>query len=205
MTDAVSIFIIAFLFSFVGTIPPGTLNLAIVQLGLRHQIAAAWRMAVTAAVIEYPYAWIAVEFQDILGRSTAFTGNLQLLSASVMILLGVLNLWSSAKPSKLAKRFEASGFRKGVVLAVLNPMAIPYWTVMTTYLQGNGWVDLSDNIRVHAYLAGVSAGTLVLFVLLAYLAQKVVSYFRTDGYLGKLPGLILILLGCYALVEYMLE
>jgi threonine/homoserine/homoserine lactone efflux protein len=200
--EAVNTFVVAFLFSFIGTIPPGTLNLSIIQLGLNHQINAAWRMALVAAAIEYPYAWVAVEFQDFLTGSVGFTDNLKLLSGVVMVLLGVLNLWSSARPSGFSRRLETSGFRKGVILSILNPLAIPFWMAMTAFLKSYGWVDLSNSMKVHAYLLGVSTGTLVLFMLLAYLARRVVSHFKTNALLQKAPGVLLILLSLYAFAEY---
>jgi len=159
-------------------------------------------MALAAALIEYPYAWVAGEFQAYVAQSMEFTHHFHLISAMVMISLGGLSLWSSTRPGKFTQRFEASGFRRGVLLSVLNPMAIPFWLAMTAYLKAYGWVDLSNKLEVHAYLLGVSAGTLVLFMLLALLARRVVSYFSTDGFLKKIPGALLILLGLYALWRY---
>ena len=204
MIAALLAFVIAFLFSFVGTIPPGTLSLTIIQLGLKERIDVAWRMAIAAAIIEYPYAWIAVEFQGFLAQSLDFEHNFHLVSALVMLTLGVFSLWSSASPSAFSRRFEASGFRKGVVLALLNPLAIPFWMAVTAYLKSYGWVDLSKKTALHAYLFGVSMGSLVLFMLLAYLARKIVTHFQPSAYLQKLPGTLLILLGIYSLFEYML-
>lgn len=195
-------FVIAFLFSFVGTIPPGTLSLTIMQLGLQGKIDVAWRMAFAAAVIEYPYAWIAVEFQDFLAESLELTHNFHLISALVMMTLGAFSLWSAARPSTFSRRFEASGFRKGIVLALLNPLAVPFWMAVTAYLESYGWVDLSHHAALHAYLLGVSLGSLVLFMLLAYLAKKVVTHLQPSAYLQKLPGTLLILLGVYSLSEY---
>lgn len=202
MIDVLSTFFIAFFFSFLGTIPPGTLNLSIIQLGLNQQINAAWRMSIAAAMIEYPYAWIAVEFQDFITKSITVTHNFHLISGLVMILLGGFNLWASSKPSRFSQRFEASGFRKGVFLSILNPMAIPFWMAMTAYLKSYRWIDLSDKMEVHAYLLGVCTGTIVLFMLLAYLARKVVSHFKTNSVLQKTPGIVLILLGFYAFWQY---
>lgn len=202
MTELLSTFGVAFLFSFIGTLPPGTLNLTVIQLGLNQQIAAAWRMSFAAAIIEYPYAWVAIEFQDMLTRSLEFTHNFHLVSAVVMVSLGVLNLWTSARPSPFTQRFGSSGFRRGIVLALLNPLAIPFWMAMTAYLRSHGWVDLSDEYEVHAYLLGVSLGTVVVFMILAYLARRVVRYFRSDNILKKVPGTVLILLGLYSVVEY---
>jgi threonine/homoserine/homoserine lactone efflux protein len=202
MTEVLITFAIAFFFSFVGTIPPGTLTLTIIQLGLNEKLNIAWRMAFAAALIEYPYAWVAVKFQGFLTQSIEITKGFHLIAAVTMLLLGLLNLWSSARPSKFTQRFEASGFRKGVVLSLLNPLAIPFWMAMTAYLKTYGWIDLSDNFEIHAYLVGVSTGTLVLFMLLAYLARKVISYFRTNGFLQKTPAVMLILLGIYSFGKY---
>lgn len=201
--EVLSTFAIAFFFSFIGTIPPGTLNLAIIQLGLDHRIHTAWRMALAAALIEYPYAWVAIAFQEFITRSLEVTDTFQLVTGLVMIVLGVLNLWySSAKPSKLSQQIQASGFRKGIVLALLNPLAIPFWIAMTAYNKSQGWIDLSTQVEVHAYLLGVSAGTLTLFMLFAYLARMIVSQFKTKSILRKIPGILLILLGIYSLVVY---
>jgi len=202
MIETILTFLVAFLFSFAGTIPPGTLNLTIIQLGLKEKIDVAWRMAIAAALIEYPYAWIAVEFQSFLTQSIELTERFHLVSAFVMITLGMITLRSSSKPSQLTKRFEESGFRKGAALALLNPLAIPFWMAMTAYLESYGWVDLSGQLRLHAYLFGVSMGTLVLLMSLAYLARKAVTHFNHHHYLQKLPGTVLILLGLYSLVLY---
>lgn len=200
--ELLSTFAIAFAFSFVGTIPPGALSLTVIQLGLNDQIRAAWRMAFAAAMIEYPYAWVAVEFDHFINRSLDIKEHFRLLSGSVMLLLGILTLWASAKPSKISKRFQSSGFRKGMLLAILNPLAIPFWIAMTAYLRSQRWVDLSNSFEVHAYLFGVSAGTLSLFMLLAYLAKKVVSQYETRTFLHKTPGVLLIVLGLYSFTEY---
>ena len=202
MTETFLTFAIAFLFSFIGTIPPGTLSLSIVQLGLKNKIDAAWRMAAAAAIVEYPYAWIAVEFQALITASVEMTHGFHLVSGMVMLLLGALSIWSASRPSRFTMKFEASGFRKGILLGVLNPLAIPFWMAMTAYLRSYGWIDLSDDVEMHAYLFGVSMGTLVLFVLLAYLARKVVAHFASNAFLQLLPGIVLVLLAGYSFYEY---
>jgi threonine/homoserine/homoserine lactone efflux protein len=201
-------FCVAFVCSFVGTIPPGTLSLTIIELGLKGMINTAWRMAIAAALIEYPYAWVAVKFQGFLTRSLEWTHSFHLVSGVVMVSLGIFSLWGASRPSDFTRRFEASGFRRGVVLSLINPLAIPFWMAITAYLRGYGWIDLSDNMEIHAYLLGVSMGTLVLFItlvlfmVLAYLAKKVVAGFTSNAFLQKTPGALLILLGVYAFAEY---
>ncbi|MBT1700038.1 LysE family transporter [Fulvivirgaceae bacterium PWU4] len=193
---------IAFLFSFIGTIPPGTMNLTIIGLGLEHRISTAWRFALAAALIEYPYAWLAVEFENLITSSPMITANFRIITGVVMTVLGVISLRSSQKPSPFAKRFQESGFRRGILLALLNPLALPFWVAMTAYLKSQRWIDLDTNMEVHFYLLGVSLGSLSLLIILAYLARRVVRQFQGNTFLKKIPGITLLVLGAYALIQY---
>lgn len=201
--QAFSTFSIAFLFSFLGTIPPGTLNLTVIHLGVNDRIRAALVLSVTAALVEYPYAWLAVEFQDYIRKSTDVMESFRLVGSILMIAIGVLNLLSTlGSSSNHATRLRESGFRMGVILGVLNPVAIPFWIAMTAYMKSRGWIALSDNLQLQAYLLGVSLGTLAVFIPLACVAKRVVSRFKISTMLSRLPGALLILLGVYTFGEY---
>lgn len=195
-------FLVAFLFSFIGTIPPGTLNLNILQLGLDNKINTAWRFALAAALVEYPYAWVAVKFEQFITSSPWIVNNILLITAIVMTLLGILNLWSAGRPSKYSSKFYASGFRRGILLGILNPLALPFWIGTTAYLSGLNWIDVSTPFGLHAYLFGVSAGALCLFMIVAYLAKKIVAEFQIRAQLNRIPGIVLLSLGIYAFIKY---
>jgi threonine/homoserine/homoserine lactone efflux protein len=202
--EAIIAFSIAFFFSFIGTIPPGTLNLTIIQMGLAHRVQQAWRFSVAAAIVEYFYAWLAVEFESLITSSPSVTDNFQLITAVVMLSLGTLSLITVTKPSKAVEKFNESGFRKGIVLGILNPMALPFWVAMTAYVRGQRWVVIDSNLKLHAYLLGVSLGGLVVMMLLFFLARRVVTYFHGNTLLKKVPGITLLALGVYAIISYLL-
>jgi threonine/homoserine/homoserine lactone efflux protein len=200
---AVMNFLMAFFFSFIGTIPPGTLNVSILQLGVENKLGMAWRFALAAALVEYPYAWLAVKFERIITTSPLILENIQLITAVVMTLLGIFSLWSARRPSKFSQRFYSSGFRRGLILGVLNPLALPFWLGTTAYLKGQQWIDLTSALQLHSYLFGVSLGALALLMLLAYLAKRVVSNIQDNVLLKVLPGTILLILGIYAFLQFL--
>src|SRR6187431_2988183 len=200
---AVTSFLLALSFSFIGTIPPGTLNLSIIQLGLEKRINTAWRFGIAASIVEYPYAWLAVKFEKLITSSPLITDNIQLITAVVMLSVGALTLWSANRPSDLGQKFKASGFRRGVLLGILNPLALPFWVGTTAYLRGQHWIDLSSTLSLHCYLLGASLGALAVFMIYAYLAQRIVSEFHESHRLKKIPGYILLALGLYAFVRYL--
>ncbi len=197
-------FLLAFLFSFLGSIPPGTLNLTILQLGVEKKTNIAWRFAIAAALIEYPYAWLAVTFENFITSSPVIIGNFKLISAIAMVLLGVFNIWSTQKPTVFMERFQESGFRRGMLLSILNPLAMPFWIAITAYLSVQGWIVLDDNSHLHSYLLGISLGAFTLLIGVAYLARRMVSVFQPGSKIKLIPGFVLIVLGLYAFIDYLL-
>ncbi|HEY9009102.1 LysE family translocator [Ohtaekwangia sp.] len=195
-------FCLAFFFSFIGSIPPGTINLTIVQMGLENRMSIAWRFAIASALMEYPYAWLAVVFEKWITSAPVILEHLQLLTSVVMIVLGILALWSVNKPSSFTVQLNASGFRRGLILGILNPLAVPYWLGITAYMKSQHWVDLSSPWRLQSYLLGVTLGSLAILLTFAYLAKKIADRFQQSVLLKKIPGITLLILGIYALMQY---
>jgi len=199
-----STFLVGLIFSFIGSIPPGTINLSVIQLGLKGKIMAALRLGLAAAAVEFGYAYIAIEFQFYITSSQLVQNNFTIISAAVLILLGIVNLLPRKNPSKMEIKLGNSGFRKGILLALANPLAIPFWIVVTAYLQANQWVFLNrSNILI--YIAGISAGTLLLLSLLALLSGKAAPLIKNQSMIKKVPGIVLLSLGIYSLSEFLIN
>ncbi|MEO6313875.1 MAG: LysE family transporter [Chitinophagaceae bacterium] len=198
-------FFFSFFFSFTGSLTPGTINLSAVQLGLDKKPHVALRLAAAAAFIEYGYAWLAVKFEAFITASPVVVRNFQLIAAVVMLTLGILAIRAAAQPSAFTQHFNNSGFRRGLALGILNPLAMPFWMGVTAFLKSQHWIDLSTNFQLHSYLAGVSLGVFTLLVSVAYLANKVVTIIQQKSeLLKKLPGFIMVALGLFALLRYLL-
>lgn len=195
--------IVAFFFSFIGSIPPGTINLTALQLGLERRVNIAWRFAVAAAIVEFPYAWVAVKFQDLITSSPMIVENFQLTGSLVMIVLGGLNLWSAKKPTGMVQKFQNSGFRRGLLLGILNPMAIPFWIGVTAYLRLEGWIQLNSNGELLSYLTGISLGALALLLLLSRVAKGMAMAYQPGSLVKFIPGIVLLALGLYTFVQYL--
>lgn len=120
-----------------------------------------------------------------------------------MIAIGILNLWSAEKPTSFSVKFNESGFRRGLILSVLNPMAIPFWVGVTAYLKAMNWLDLSTVWRLHGYVLGTSVGAMLLLTGFALLAKNLAVYVRDNRIVKRVPGFTLIALGLYALIKYL--
>ncbi len=192
-----------FFFSFIGSIPPGTINLSVIQLGLKNKLWASFRMAFAAAFIEFFYAALAIKFQLYITSNPAIKNNFQLISALVLLLLGAINLLALFKKSGERKpsAIAASGFRKGILLSIGNPLAMPFWIGVTAYLQSNNWVNFEET-TIWSYVLGISLGTLAVLCLLGIVANKTGKFIEPENKLIKIvPGIVLITLGLYSLVH----
>jgi len=196
-------FFLGTFFSFIGSIPPGTLNLSVLQLGLEGKVKTALRFALAVSIIEYPYTWIGVQFEAWITSSPVVIENFQLITAIVMVAIGVLNLWSSEKPTSFSLKFNESGFRRGLILSILNPMAIPFWIGVTAYLKAQGWLNLSSVWLLHSYILGTSVGAMLLLTLFALMAKKLARYVKSSKMVKRVPGFTLLILGIYAFIKYL--
>ncbi len=203
---SVQVLVIAFVVSYFGSIPPGTINITTMQLAIQNHRRAAFFFALAASLTEFVYAGITVRFQIFLSERPDFTENFQLITAIAMISLGVINLFSKsntqalmAKAGSIQGRF---GFKRGVILGVLNPLTIPFWLTVTAFLQSNHWINLVG-MNYWWYLIGLSSGTLSLLLTVNYLGNKFTSIANNNFLVHKVPGLIFIGLGVYNLAGWM--
>lgn len=195
-------FFFAFALSFVGSIPPGTINLTLVRLGFEKKTWAAFKFAFAASAVEYPYAWIAVRFEKLILSSPQINDNLHIFAAVTMITIGIINLLPGAQRNSVATDVSQSGFRKGILIGILNPLAIPYWLAITAFLRSEGLVTDLDGIALHAYLGGVVVGAFALLTILILLSQKLISSLASVSSLKKIPGFILLVLGLISLFRH---
>jgi len=202
--EYIYVFAVGFIFSFLGSIPPGTLNLCVLQLGLEKKVNIALRFSLAVAIIEYPYAWIGVEFENWITAFPQIVNNFQLITAIVMLVLGALTVWSGNTPVKAIERFNASGFRRGIVLSILNPMAIPFWIGITAYLKAQGWLKFPTKTHLHLYVLGTAFGVMLLLILFTYLANRFAGYIQNNKMIKLVPGVTLLVLGLYALTKFLL-
>ena len=199
------VFVIGIVASFIGSIPPGALNILVLQLGLESKLRSALRFALAVAIVEYPEAWIAVAFEGWVTSSPVVQENFKLLAASVMVLTGIVGLWSARVPSQTTVKLQQSGFVRGLILSILNPQAIPWWIAVTAYLKSQGWILIDTTARVHAFVLGTSLGALALLTLLAFAAQRVSKFIQHNRLIAVLPSAILLALGVVAFVKIYLD
>ncbi len=199
------VFLVAFIVSYLGSIPPGTINISTMQLSIQGKRRAAVFLSLAASLVEFVYAGITVRFQLFLSESEWFTDHFYVITAVPMLILGVANLWTSSNTKSFLTRVKASGrsgFKRGLVLGLLNPLTLPYWLTVTAYLQTHNLISLEGSLFWY-YLIGISVGTFLLMISIIMLGRKFSNIADNQFLVHRLPGLIFIGLGTYNVVIWL--
>ena len=125
-------FFLAFGISYLGSIPPGVLNLTVIDISMRRAMKHAFLFALAAALIEFIQGFIALQFSDYLAVHSEVEFYIQLFVIPVFIGLGIAYLLKKNPPSHDVKEDNSNTFIKGMLLSVVNPLAIPFWLVCAT-------------------------------------------------------------------------
>ncbi|MDN5215637.1 LysE family transporter [Fulvivirgaceae bacterium BMA12] len=190
-------FLVAFFFSYIGSIPPGTINISVIQLTLNGKVREAIYFALAAALVEFFYATFAVGIQFFFVSKLDFTLHFKIVAASAMLVLGIINFFSKSRNASSSKpKILMNGFKKGVVVSIFNPLAIPFWVAVTAYLESQAWVAINKQ-TFWIYIAGISTGTFLLLTTLVFIVSKFKISLRDNMVVNKVTGLIFIGLGIY--------
>jgi threonine/homoserine/homoserine lactone efflux protein len=199
--SGLSIFLVALVVSFVGSIPPGSINITTLQYALNGRKWAALAFALAAAAVEFFYAGLAVKFQIYLTENIHISNWFKWITSGVLIVLGIYNLFK--KPSVRKKEEvgeKRNAFLKGVLIAATNPLAIPFWLVVTAYLDGLDWIELNDDNFLN-YVAGVSSGTFLLLFIVTQVGGRFTAIQHNAFVMYRIPGIVLIAMGIWTMLK----
>ena len=136
----IQVFIIAFVVSYLGSIPPGTINVTTMQLAVQQKNRTAIFFSIAASLVEFVYAGLTVRFQLFLNESPWIMDNFYIITAIAMIVLGIANLFATSNSKSIVAKIDTrarSGFKRGIILGLLNPLTMPFWLAVTAFLQTN--------------------------------------------------------------------
>lgn len=162
--------LLGFLIGFIGYLPPGNINLTAVQLGLSESGRRLWAFIWFAALMEFIYCYGCIWGINLLLQKPDWVRILEWSAVFIFAALGIVSLMPSG--SKVANNF--SGVRRGIIVAVLNPLQIPFWLVWGVYITQNNWIDGSE-LSIALFSLITSLGTVAVLYMYAVLGKKLVE------------------------------
>ena len=197
------VFLISFFVSFLGSIPPGTINITSMQMAIQGKVRAAYFLATGATIVEFVYVMLVLQLHMRLLDDLTFTHHFSLITACVLTVLGFISLLGSkkAKINEAESPKGRTGFYKGLLLGLLNPLAIPFWIGVTFYLESHDWIVLNTPTS-WAYAFGVFLGSIALLFLVVRIGKRYSDLANNYFLVHFLPGGTLLVLGVYHFYQW---
>lgn len=202
--EAIIIFFIATIASIIGSLQAGIVNTAVLAHTVKRGPEAGRRMALGGAIPEFIYAAIAFQFAswllDVLGLDAQ---DVAIIVGSVLMLLGLYFAFVFKPVFDLeAVNVKATGIRKGIILGMLNPQLILFWSGVRLAL-GSFGVERFGWLETITFATGAFAGALVLLLLLVKLGRRALEKWqpRTLYILFRAVGGVLVISGLVAIVR----
>lgn len=191
------LFLSVSLISFLGSIHPGTVNLAVVQTTLSQSRRAGLWLALGGSLPELFWSSVAAGGLMVLPMQAAWTS--WLVYAPIPVLLGAGMMAFRQKPvvfADIATQDQPDSgalvpFWKGVMLGGSNPQLLPFWSAVWLYLSGSMLVPVGQPGSLGVFALGTAAGAFGLLGLVAWVAnrqrQQVLRYLN-GRWLNRLTG-----------------
>ena len=149
-----------FVVSFLGSLPPGTTNILMVQLAATKGYDVATWFAVGCMIAEVVCVTVCVLIMDKISQSTRFVKSLEWLSLIVIVWLIVSTFTKTETviPPLMSPLFF------GFVLMILNPVQLPFWFGWTTILAQRKILTPTRKNNIN-YIAGIAIGSILASAL----------------------------------------
>lgn len=199
-------FFIGFVVSFLGSIPIGTVNLAVIQTTVNSNFKSGFYFSLGATIVELIYSAIAIKFIAFLLDNKSVDIFIQIFSVPVFIVLAVMYFRKGEPEMGVNQEIKrGKNFYNGLVIGLVNPLQIPFWIAYGSYLLSNDWIR-NEEALINVFIVGISLGTLLILTLIAFLSKKLVSVFELKTRLiNKFIAGVLIVLALYQIIKISLH
>ena len=167
----IALFLLVSFISFLGSVHPGAVNLAVVQTTLAHSRRAGLWLALGGSLPEVAYSAVAVRGVSLIGSNTGLLTGVQLLSIPVLLVAGIASFRQkkpSAGPVHKPGPEQPFPFWRGLVLAATNPQLLPFWLS----LSGTMLLAMNRQQSQWVFAVATSVGAFGLLTVMVWLADR---------------------------------
>ncbi|QJD94773.1 LysE family transporter [Mucilaginibacter robiniae] len=168
-------FVLGLVVNFIGYIPPGNINLTLVQLAINRGMRQAIRFITAFSSMELVFTFAIMQGAKWLSAQ-AHIGTI--IDWFMVVLFGVLGTitWLNRKNPPKTKYSDRESIRYGLILGLVNPMQIIFWLFAGTYLLAHQWI-LPGLWALGIFSLGSACGAFLCLYLYALFARYLQSKF----------------------------
>lgn len=175
MSHLLILFFVTFSAAFMATVPPGLLNMSAAKISVEKGQNTAYIFSLGVVVMVLIQAYIAVLISKYLFNHPEVIELLLKLAVGVFSIFGIFFLVSAKGQKKTKTSFlkvkKRNSFFKGMFLAGVNLLSIPYYSGLNAMWKASGWIafTVADTI---VFMVSTAAGTFSVLYLYAVYFKK---------------------------------
>lgn len=174
-------FFLGVVLNAIGYIPPGNINLTVVQITISKGIKQAYAFIIAFSTVEVLFTFAIMRFVRWLESEIQFGNVIDFLMILMFTVLGIITFRSRKKLPKPDTSHRDS-IKYGAFLGAINPMQIPFWLFVGTYLVTHEWIEINYlSLIIFSLGSGIGAG-LALYGF-AHFAKFIQEKFELSSYL----------------------
>lgn len=193
--SVLSVFCWGMMISFLGTLPPGALNMVTTYVSASNGILAGFSFAVGCIIAEMLFVRFALISLNWISRRQQLFRKLEWITILIILVLAILTfkaaIYHTAFSSTLPANFTHP-FWSGILFSSLDPMKIPFWFLWSTFLMSNS-ILMPEKIHYNFYVPGIGLGSLFGFMVFIYGGNYLISAFKEkQNIINWIIGIILL-------------
>lgn len=199
-------FLIGALVGLLGFLPVGMTNMAIADTAARKGFSPALKIGIGASIVGTLQALVSLQSSNVIMANAPLENAMTWASVPVLAGFGLFYLTRDSGVnlgvSLQIKTPRLNGLTRGMLISIMNIIAIPYWMFYGTYLTGNFAIDLDNIGSVIAMSVGGGTGMLAAFVIYAYAGVYATSHSSLiERYSSRAISFVMFGLGAVQLVR----
>ena len=201
MTHLLILFFATFSAAFMATVPPGLLNMNAAKVSVEKGKGNAMTFSLGVSVMVMLQAYVAVLISKYLYRHPEVISWLQQAAIIVFAFFAVYFFSVARKqrerPMKMVQVSKKNTFFRGLLLASLNLLTIPYYSALNAMWNASGWIQFKF-WDIAVFIVSAGGGTFsVLYLYTVYfkkLEARNNAFSRNSNYILSVLMLILLVI-----------
>src|SRR6202012_194934 len=169
-------FFIGLIANFVGYIPPGNINLSLMQLTINRGMKQALQFIIAFSCVEFFFTFFIMHAAKWLSAQVRLDTVIDWVMVVLFGVLGAITWMHRNKPPESKSYSGHDSIRYGILLGFLNPMQVPFWMITGTYLITHQWIE-DGKVALVIFSLGSAAGAFLCLFLYAKFAKYIQSKF----------------------------
>jgi threonine/homoserine/homoserine lactone efflux protein len=169
-------FVLGLAVNFIGYVPPGNINLTLVQIAINRGSKQALYFILAFSFIEFFFTWFIIHAANWLAGQLKLDTIIDWVMIVLFSALAIIT-WVNRKKAPTADYSKYDSIKYGIVLGFVNPMQIPFWMICGTYLIAHGWI-LTGTLPLVIFSLGSAAGAFLCLFIYSRVAHYIQSKFE---------------------------